>query len=129
MQAGQFIRWDAEDFSYTGMVIEHTEDNVVRMLTEHGEMGFVMGDGEVYDVRRPKNFSFTGNPQDLMPKPKAKKVAKAPKAGSNKAKAIELFATVDTLPSRKDGIRQIADALGVSEAYASTLFNDVKKAR
>lgn len=124
MQQGQFAKWSTEEFTHVGMVVSFGES--ITMLTEEGEMTFNADDGSVEAVRRPKNFSVEAGINKV--KEEAAKSAKpAPKAGSKKARAIELFSNLDELPTRKEGIKMLVDELGMTEAGASTYFAMVKK--
>lgn len=129
MQSGQFVRWESEDFSHVGMVLEFGE--TVTLVTQEGEMTFPADDGTLTKIRRPKNFHFFGNPQDIMPKAPVKKVAKEKKLSAKEQQAVDLIkAHIDAgndLPSRPEGMKMLIEQLGFKQGTASTYFATAKR--
>ncbi len=130
MEVGTWVKWTAEDFSYTGQITK-IKDGKITMITNDGEMTVPEGDGK-FDTtwKGPAPSKVAKAAQAAKESPK--KVAKPAATGTKKEQAIELVrayvAKHGSVPARSVGIQLLVAELGMTEGGASTYFNEAKKA-
>ena len=119
---GQVAKWQAEDFTYMGVVTAHAAGRVT-MMTELGEMSFEDTDGTLKALPTMK-LDLEAPIKKAAPAP----ATKQPKAGSNLAKAHEVIAEAWPV-SRPEGMALIKEALGCGDGTASTYYASAKRAQ
>ena len=118
---GQVHKWSAEDFSYIGIVTAAAAGRIT-MMTDEGELSFPEDDGTLKLLPNHK-LDLEAPIKKAAPAP----AKKAPKAGSNLAKAHEVIAEAWPV-SRPEGMALIKEALDCGDGTASTYFASAKRA-
>ena len=143
LEVGTHVQWTSEDadgkYSYKGVVSKVNDENISFQTENGGEFTIMVGDGNVEVIKdsgvvlkTSKKSTKKTSSKKSTKKVETKKVAhtsttKASKSGSKVEQAMMMYTQNIGTKSRKEIIQMFKDELQMSDAGASTYYQNCKK--